>query len=86
MAVKAFASVLEHTTDTNNNMKVCAIIQISVLGSDLGDLQESTYHITECDLPTTAISTFNEKVVDAIKTSMQGHGITFGILDTITLR
>jgi len=86
MAVKAFALVQDSERNGSDNTKVDLNVRIVVFGSDLGDLEGPTYNINVAGLTPGDLAGIKANVKAAVKSDMEGHGITFTpVVDTVDL-
>lgn len=85
MAVIALAIIESAITNAGNNTVVDVAVSVSILGNDIGDLDNPSFGSVYSGLNPTALLGVSSQVAAAVKSDLQSHGITFGILDTITV-
>lgn len=84
MSVLGFVLPNDCKTSETDNTKVEFIAKVSVLGSDIGDLNPADPNFTFYPvLAVGVLATLKTNLEAAAKTAMQDHGITFGMLDTV---
>jgi len=86
MAVKAFALVQDSSQNGSDNTKVDLNVRVVILGSDTGDVGATDYNFNVAGLAAGDLAGMKSAIKAAVKSSMEGHGITFTpVVDTVDL-
>lgn len=71
---------------TGDPLKIDMFVKVIVLGAQIGSLPSANYDTVIVGVTPDALGVMEQTVLNAVKAQLEGFGVIFAPLDTLTLR